>query len=73
MKCWKRTCDEFTVMHLGFLDYAHYIVTVRFYGLESFEKRYHITDLRFFVSAKDYLDGNFIWPTVIFLIAVQDV
>lgn len=50
MKCWKSTCDEFTVLHLGFLDYAHYIVTVRFYGLESFEKRYHITDLRFYVS-----------------------
>lgn len=49
MKCWKSTCDEFTVLHLGFLDYAHYIVTVRFFGLESFEKRYHITDLRFYV------------------------
>lgn len=48
--CERNSCDEFTVLHLGFLDYAHYIVTVRFYDLESFHQRYNIKSLRFFVS-----------------------
>lgn len=37
-------------MHLGFLDYAHYIITVRFHGLEGFHQRYNIKDLKFYVS-----------------------
>lgn len=48
--CERNACEEFTVMHLGFLDYAHYIVTVRFHGLESFNQRYNIKNLIFYVS-----------------------
>lgn len=37
-------------MHLGFLDYAHYIITVRFLGLESFHQKYNIRAITFYVS-----------------------
>lgn len=48
--CERNKCDEFTILHLGFLDYAHYILTVRFHGLEGFHQRYNIKDLRFYVG-----------------------
>ncbi|XP_060526365.1 transmembrane protein 181 [Cylas formicarius] len=48
LKCEKQTCEEFIVMHLGCLDYAHYIVTVNFYGLEAFHSRYNIEGLYFY-------------------------
>lgn len=48
--CERNYCDEFTIMHLGFLEYAHYIITVRFYDLDGFHQRYHIKDLNFFVG-----------------------
>lgn len=48
--CERNACEEFTVLHLGFLDYAHYIITVRFYDLEGFHQRYNIKNLIFFVS-----------------------
>lgn len=48
--CVRNDCEEFTVMHLGFLDYAHYIITVRFYGLESFHQKYNIRSITFYVS-----------------------
>lgn len=38
-------------MHLGFLDYAHYIITVRFLGLESFHQKYNIRAITFYVSS----------------------
>ncbi|KAH8346581.1 hypothetical protein KR084_005485 [Drosophila pseudotakahashii] len=46
--CARNDCEEFTVMHLGFLDYAHYIITVRFYGLESFHQKYNIRSITFY-------------------------
>lgn len=48
--CVRNDCEEFTVMHLGFLDYAHYIITVRFLGLESFHQKYNIRAITFYVS-----------------------
>lgn len=48
--CERNLCEEFTIVHLGFLEYAHYIITVRFYDLESFHQRYNIKDLTLFVS-----------------------
>lgn len=49
VKCSRSTCEEFTVLHLGFLDYAHYVITVKFFDLGHFHQRYHINDLKFFV------------------------
>lgn len=53
--CERNACEEFTVLHLGFLDYAHYIITVRFYDLEGFHQRYNIKKLIFFVR---FLEGR---------------
>lgn len=50
LKCIRNLCEEFTVLHLGFLNYAHYILTVRFYDLNAFHHRYHINDLKFVVN-----------------------
>lgn len=49
--CERQSCEEFMVLHLGFLDYTHYMLTVRFHGLESFHQRYNIIEVMFFVSS----------------------
>ena len=54
LKCERQSCEELVVAHLGFLDYSYYIITVRFYGLESFHQRYTIRELTFYVS-KHYM------------------
>ncbi|XP_014670266.1 PREDICTED: transmembrane protein 181-like [Priapulus caudatus] len=48
LSCSSQVCREFTVLHLGFLDYPHYVVTVRFHGLEPTHEHYNITDVRFY-------------------------
>lgn len=48
--CERNKCEEFTILHLGFLDYAHYIITLRFFGLELFHQKYNIKQITFFVS-----------------------
>lgn len=49
LKCKGNNCEEFTVVHLGWLDYSHYQFLVNFYGLNN--KRYSITKLTFYVSS----------------------
>ncbi|CAG9836454.1 unnamed protein product [Diabrotica balteata] len=69
LKCEKQHCDEFIVLHLGFLDYTHYIITVNFYGLEAFHSRYNINELFFYF--KTYNPGFTqieIWFRFIFLV-----
>jgi len=48
--CERQSCEEFMILHLGFLDYTRYMLTVRFHGLESFHQRYNIIEVTFFVS-----------------------
>jgi hypothetical protein len=48
--CERQSCEEFMILHLGFLDYTRYMLTVRFHGLESFHQRYNIEEVTFFVS-----------------------
>lgn len=50
LSCVRNDCEEFTILHLGFLEYAHYIITVRFYGLDSFHQKYNIRSITFYVS-----------------------
>lgn len=52
LRCVRKECDEFIVLHLGFLDYTHYIITVNFYDLEGFHQRYSIKELKFYVNVK---------------------
>ncbi|KAJ8977166.1 hypothetical protein NQ317_003106 [Molorchus minor] len=68
LKCEKQSCNEFIVLHLGFLDYTHYIITVNYYGLEAFHSRYNINELYFYF--KTYNPGFTqieIWFRFIFL------
>ncbi|XP_052873157.1 transmembrane protein 181 isoform X1 [Anopheles cruzii] len=51
LTCSDQDCAEFTVLHIGFLDYAHYILTVRFYGLEAFHQRYTIHTVEFYLKS----------------------
>ncbi|KAH6927938.1 hypothetical protein HPB50_009981 [Hyalomma asiaticum] len=66
----RRVCEAFTVLHLGFLDYSRYLLTVTFYGLETIDEKYHIDDVTF--HYKSY-NASFtqleIWFRFIFLLA----
>lgn len=52
IRCQQSICEEFPILHLGFLEFTHYILTIQLYGLESFHERYHIKDIIFYVSLK---------------------
>lgn len=61
------------MLHLGFLEYAHYIVTVRFYGLGSFEERYHIRELQFYVRIIWNILNHVSTLISVMLLKVQDL
>ncbi|GBP83587.1 Transmembrane protein 181 [Eumeta japonica] len=48
LKCKRRVCEEVMVLHLGALEYTHYILNMRFYGLQEFHKRYRIREINFY-------------------------
>ncbi|KAL7052212.1 hypothetical protein ACKWTF_004817 [Chironomus riparius] len=48
LKCKGNICEDFTVVHLGWLDYSHYQFLINFYGLNS--NRYSITKLTFYIK-----------------------
>ncbi|XP_035216021.1 transmembrane protein 181-like [Stegodyphus dumicola] len=48
LHCFGSICEEFTILHLGFIDYTRYILTINFYGLERVEENYHIKDVIFY-------------------------
>lgn len=48
LECDQRECREVTVMHLSFLRFTHYVITVNFYGLEELQKWYHVQDVVFY-------------------------
>lgn len=50
LKCTGNSCEEFTIVHLAWLDFSHYQFGVSFYGLNHVAKRYNINKLMFFVS-----------------------
>ncbi|GLV41173.1 uncharacterized protein CBL_04697 [Carabus blaptoides fortunei] len=67
--CEKNICEEFIVLHLGFLDYTHYILTVRFYGLELFNQKYSINNLKFYFQTYNPAFTQIeIWFRFIFLL-----
>ncbi|XP_065170507.1 transmembrane protein 181 [Atheta coriaria] len=70
LRCRLQECDEFIVLHLGFLDYQHYIITLNFYELKSFHQRYEIKDLTFFfITYNPGFTQIEIWFRFIFLLA----
>lgn len=50
LQCERQNCSEILILHMGYFDYSHYALTIRFYGLESIHNRYVIRDVIFFVS-----------------------
>ena len=50
-------CDNLILLHLGYLDYPNYIITVHFYGLENI--KFNIKDIRFSVSIMRYFCSDF--------------
>ncbi|KAK7868529.1 hypothetical protein R5R35_004812 [Gryllus longicercus] len=69
LRCEQLTCDEFIVMHLGFLNYVHYNITVQFQGLETFHRSYIIQDVTFyFKSYNPAFTQIEIWFRFIFLL-----
>ncbi|XP_023221991.1 transmembrane protein 181-like isoform X2 [Centruroides sculpturatus] len=69
LHCSKKICDAITVLHLGFLEYSHYVITIRFYGLETIDEKYQITDVLFqFQSYNPAYTKMEIWFRMIFLI-----
>ncbi|XP_052740702.1 transmembrane protein 181 isoform X2 [Bicyclus anynana] len=48
LKCKKQLCDEIMILHLGSLEYTHYVLNIRFYGLKEFHYRYNIRDIVFY-------------------------
>lgn len=45
---WFQKCDDLILLHLGYLDYNNYIITIRFYGLEN--TKFNFKDIIFSVS-----------------------
>ena len=41
-------CADLILIHVGYLEYPSYIITVNFYGLE--DQKYHIDDINLMVS-----------------------
>ncbi|XP_063533454.1 transmembrane protein 181 [Cydia strobilella] len=48
LKCKQQVCEEVLVLHLGSLEYTHYMLHVHFYGLQEFHKRYFIKEIFFY-------------------------
>ncbi|CAG9766829.1 unnamed protein product [Ceutorhynchus assimilis] len=74
LHCDKQTCDEFIVMHLGYLDYTHYIVNIIFNDLESFHSRYTIKEVYFYFKTynPDFTQIE-VWFRLIFLIGAFSI
>ncbi|ELU00224.1 hypothetical protein CAPTEDRAFT_100629 [Capitella teleta] len=67
LQCTSETCGQLILLHLGFLDYANYVVTVHFYGLEGMNQR--ITSIRFlFKSYNPSFTQLEIWFRFVFLV-----
>lgn len=69
IECSEEECTEFTILHLGFLDFSHYAISAQFYGLESLEQKYPIKDVVFyFRSYNPAFTQIEIWFRFIFLV-----
>ncbi|XP_055381235.1 transmembrane protein 181 [Condylostylus longicornis] len=67
--CERNMCEEFIILHLGFLEYAHYIITVKFYDLELFHQKYRIKGITFYFKTYSPAFSQIeIWFRFIFLL-----
>lgn len=67
LHCRWQGCDELVVLHLGYLAYTHYLLQIRFYGLES--HTYHVKDITFYFRTynPDFTQIE-IWFRLVFLV-----
>nr|CAG4634689.1 EOG090X03I5 [Alona affinis] len=69
LQCERQNCSEILLLHMGYFDYAHYALAIRFYGLESIHNRYIIRDVTFyFRSYNPSFTRLEIWFRFIFLL-----
>lgn len=66
--CQSSVCDEFTILHLGFLDYSQYAIVTQFFGIAS-HKMYPVEEVIFsFKSYNPTFTQVEIWFRFVFLI-----
>ncbi|XP_069190431.1 transmembrane protein 181 isoform X4 [Procambarus clarkii] len=69
LECDQRDCGEVTVMHLGYLRYTHYVITVNFYGLSEIQQWYSVQDVVFYFKTYNPAFTKLeIWFRFIFLL-----
>nr|CAG4643098.1 EOG090X03I5 [Ilyocryptus agilis] len=69
LQCERQNCSDILLLHMGYFDYSHYVLTIRFYGLESIHARYTIKDINFFFrSYNPSFTRLEIWFRFIFLL-----
>ena len=80
LECDQTECGEVTVMHLGYLRYTHYIITINFYGLADIQQWCYVKDVIFYVSfivqylhlIQNYSLSNLLFAWIIYK-AFQDI
>ncbi|XP_064629760.1 transmembrane protein 181-like isoform X2 [Lineus longissimus] len=66
LECLK-DCKELILLHLGFIDYTHYQITINFYGLEKM--KWAIKDVKFFFKMYNAAFTELeIWFRFVFLV-----
>lgn len=62
-----KQCDDLILLHLGYLDYPNYVITVHFFGLENI--KFNIKDVRFFFKSYNQSFTQLeIWFRFVFLV-----
>lgn len=77
IRCDDQKCDPFIVMHLGVLEYSHYLVNITFNGLESIDRHFTIEDITFtmitynpeFTEMEVWFRFFFVMSTVVITVA----
>ncbi|XP_053201967.1 transmembrane protein 181-like [Panonychus citri] len=69
LDCNGNSCDPIQALHLEYLEYSDYTITIRFADLEHFNKKNPITDIHFtFQSINPSFTSLTIWFRFIFLV-----
>ncbi|XP_076039703.1 transmembrane protein 181 isoform X2 [Oratosquilla oratoria] len=69
LSCNAETCEEVTVLHLGYLHYTYYIITANFYGLDGIHRNYNVKDVIFYFKTYNPTFTKLeIWFRFIFLL-----
>ncbi|RXG72783.1 Transmembrane protein [Armadillidium vulgare] len=69
LSCDHDACSEFNILHLGYLEYTHFILTLNFQGLENIHQRAPIKDIIFYFKTYNPSFTKLeIWVRFIFLV-----